>query len=209
MRNLATTISAAVVILFQAIAPVVPNLVAAATPAQPAEAAGTSNYTLTLNTKTQTALNLQPKHGSFDNDVLAPLRAAQETRAKADAEAAAKKAAEAAAAAAVQTAAAKVVVSTPVNTNFSFSGGSISDAAIQALGMCESGMTANRNSGNGFYGAFQFSTGTWNSMGTGYARADLAPIDVQIQAVQKLLSRSSIYNQFPGCARKLAAQGLI
>ena len=206
MRNLITAAAATVVVLHQAIAPVVPNLIAAVAPGSTAEAAGTSNYTLTLNTKTDSALVVNPKHGSFDSDILAPLRAAQEAKAKADAEAAAKAAAEAAAAAAkpvVQVAAA------PINTNFSFSGGSISDAAIQALGMCESGLTANRNSGNGFYGAFQFTIGTWNSMGTGYARADLAPLDVQIQAVQKLLSRSSIYSQFPACARKLAGQGLI
>jgi hypothetical protein len=46
-------------------------------------------------------------------------------------------------------------------------------------------------------------------MGTGYARADLAPLDVQIDAVQRLLSRSSIYNQFPACARQMQARGLI
>ncbi len=193
------------VILHQAIAPMVPQLVAVATQAQQAEAASTSQYNVTLNTKTASALVVTPKHGSFDADVVAPLRAAQEAKARADAEAAAKAAAEAAAEAAARAAA----VPAPVSTNFSYHGGSISDAAIQALGMCESGMTANRNSGNGFYGAFQFTISTWNSMGTGYARADLAPLDVQIQAVQKLLSRSSIYSQFPACARKLAGQGLI
>lgn len=77
------------------------------------------------------------------------------------------------------------------------------DSFITALGQCESGNTANRNSGNGYYGAFQFSTGTWNSMGTGYARADLAPYEVQVAAVKKLLSRSSVRSQFPGCSAKL------
>lgn len=85
----------------------------------------------------------------------------------------------------------------------------ISEEAITALGACEAGNDPAKNTGNGYYGAFQFSPGTWNSMNTGYARADLAPIEVQRAAVKQLLSRSSIYNQFPGCARKMAGQGLI
>lgn len=88
-------------------------------------------------------------------------------------------------------------------------GGPLNEAQIQYLGQCESGMTATRNSGNGYYGAFQFSPGTWRSMNTGYERADMAPIEVQKEAVQRLLSRSSIYNQFPGCARKMQAMGMI
>lgn len=77
------------------------------------------------------------------------------------------------------------------------------DSFITALGQCESGNTANRNSGNGYYGAFQFSIATWNAMGTGYARADLAPYEVQVAAVKKLLSKSSVRSQFPGCSAKL------
>jgi hypothetical protein len=85
----------------------------------------------------------------------------------------------------------------------------LNDAQIAFLGNCESGMTATRNSGNGYYGAFQFSIPTWNAMKTGYERADLAPIEVQIDAVQRLLSRSSIFTQFPGCARKMQSLGMI
>jgi hypothetical protein len=77
------------------------------------------------------------------------------------------------------------------------------DSFITALGQCESGNTANRNSGNGYYGAFQFSIATWNAMNTGYARADLAPYEVQVAAVRKLLSTSSVRTQFPACAKKL------
>jgi LysM repeat protein len=91
----------------------------------------------------------------------------------------------------------------------SYNGGPLNEAQINYLGNCESGMRANTNTGNGFYGAFQFTIGTWNAMETGYARADLAPLDVQIGAVQKLLSRSSIYTQFPGCARKMQANGIL
>jgi len=85
----------------------------------------------------------------------------------------------------------------------------ISDDALIYLGNCEAGMNPTRNSGNGYYGAFQFSYGTWKSMNTGYESADLAPIDVQEAAVKQLLQRSSIYNQFPGCSRKMHAAGLI
>ena len=88
-------------------------------------------------------------------------------------------------------------------------GGPLNEAQINFLGNCESGMTATRNSGNGYYGAFQFSIGTWNAMGTGYERADLAPLEVQISAVQRLLTRSSIFTQFPGCARRMQASSLI
>ena len=85
----------------------------------------------------------------------------------------------------------------------------LSDAQISFLGQCESGLTTNRNSGNGFYGAFQFTIGTWNSMGTGYERADLAPIEVQINAVQRLVARSNIFGQFPACSRRMQALGIL
>ncbi|HVF69674.1 MAG TPA: transglycosylase family protein [Xanthomonadales bacterium] len=85
----------------------------------------------------------------------------------------------------------------------------LNDAQINYLGSCEAGMDPAKNTGNGYYGAFQFSAGTWNSMGTGYARADLAPLDVQKAAVQRLVARSSIFTQFPGCAKKMRSIGLI
>jgi len=85
----------------------------------------------------------------------------------------------------------------------------ISDAAITYLGNCEAGMNPTRNSGNGYYGAFQFSYGTWRSLNTGYDRADLAPLEAQEAAVRQLLSRSSIYTQFPACAQKMRTAGLI
>lgn len=87
--------------------------------------------------------------------------------------------------------------------------GPLNDTQINFLGNCESGMTASRNSGNGYYGAFQFSPGTWRSMGTAYERADMAPLEVQIDTTQRLVSRSSIYTQFPGCAAKMRAAGLL
>jgi hypothetical protein len=85
----------------------------------------------------------------------------------------------------------------------------LSEEAITYLGNCEAGMDPAKNTGNGYYGAFQFSYGTWKSMGTGYERADMAPLEVQKEAVQRLVARSSIYTQFPACARRMQSAGLI
>lgn len=96
-----------------------------------------------------------------------------------------------------------------VGNQFSYDGGSLNEEQMNALGFCESGMTADRNSGNGFYGAFQFMPSTWRSV-TG--RSDMphqAPLSVQKEAVQKLLSQSSIFTQFPSCARQMRADGIL
>ncbi|MBI4080453.1 MAG: transglycosylase family protein [Candidatus Levybacteria bacterium] len=91
----------------------------------------------------------------------------------------------------------------------SYVSGPLNEAQINFLGTCEAGMDPMKNTGNGYYGAFQFSYGTWKSMGTAYERADLAPLDVQIDAVQRLVQRSSIFTQFPACSRKMQSIGLI
>ncbi len=98
---------------------------------------------------------------------------------------------------------------TPQSVVQTSSNGPLNEAQITFLGNCEAGMNPTRNSGNGYYGAFQFSYGTWKSMGTAYERADLAPLEVQIDAVQRLVARSSIFHQFPGCARRMQAEGLL
>ena len=66
---------------------------------------------------------------------------------------------------------------------------------------CESGGNYQTNTGNGYYGAYQFSIGTWNTLGTGYARADLAPPSVQDQGIIINTNRSSggLASQNPGC----------
>lgn len=95
---------------------------------------------------------------------------------------------------------------------FIYTGGPLSEAQITALGTCESGMTATRNSGNGFYGAFQFMPSTWkNNAPAPYNNVlpHQAPLDAQKQAVQNLLSRSNIFTQFPGCAKKMRASGIL
>ncbi|MBO0728059.1 MAG: LysM peptidoglycan-binding domain-containing protein [Acidimicrobiaceae bacterium] len=68
----------------------------------------------------------------------------------------------------------------------------------------ESGGNPAENTGNGFYGAFQFTASTWDSLGTGYARADLAPYSVQLQAAQQLQARSG-WGQWPNTSAMCGA----
>lgn len=99
-----------------------------------------------------------------------------------------------------------------VGAKFNYTGGPLNEAQINALGQCETGMNPATNTGNGFYGAFQFMPATWRSNAPAPYSQQLphqAPLDAQKQAVQNLLSRSSIYTQFPGCARKMQAQGIL
>lgn len=99
-----------------------------------------------------------------------------------------------------------------VGAKFNYTGGPLNEAQINALGQCESGMTATRNSGNGFYGAFQFMPSTWRSVAPAPYDSGLpheAPLGAQKQAVQNLLSGSNIFTQFPSCAKKMRAQGII
>lgn len=75
------------------------------------------------------------------------------------------------------------------------------------LRLCESGGDYSTNTGNGYYGAYQFSPSTWNYWQTGYARADLAPPNVQDEAIIKntLAASGGLASQNPGCYR---SQGL-
>jgi hypothetical protein len=69
------------------------------------------------------------------------------------------------------------------------------------LRQCESGGDYARRSGNGYYGAYQFSPATWRSLGFAGLPSD-APADVQDQAATKLQVRSG-WRQWPGCTRAL------
>lgn len=72
---------------------------------------------------------------------------------------------------------------------------------LLALRTCESGGDYAINTGNGYYGAYQFSASTWTSLSTGYSRADLAPASVQDAAIIANTDRSSggLATQNPGC----------
>jgi hypothetical protein len=69
------------------------------------------------------------------------------------------------------------------------------------LRMCESGGDYSTNTGNGFYGAYQFALSTWLGLGfTGLPSN--APPAVQDRAAQELQARSG-WGQWPACSAKL------
>jgi uncharacterized protein YabE (DUF348 family) len=80
-------------------------------------------------------------------------------------------------------------------------GGSVWDA----LARCESGGNWAINTGNGFYGGLQFTSGTWLAYGGGqYApRADLATREQQIAIASKVRDARGGYGDWPACSSKL------
>jgi uncharacterized protein YabE (DUF348 family) len=72
---------------------------------------------------------------------------------------------------------------------------------LYKLRMCESHGNYTEDTGNGFYGAYQFSEGTWDTLDTGYAYAYEAPPAVQDQAIitNTLRSSAGLASQNPGC----------
>lgn len=75
------------------------------------------------------------------------------------------------------------------------------DDAWAKLRACESGGNYNTNTGNGYYGAYQYNNGTWNNYG-GYARADLAPAAVQ-DAKARETQAARGWNPWPACSSKI------
>jgi resuscitation-promoting factor RpfA len=72
------------------------------------------------------------------------------------------------------------------------------------LRQCESGGRYNINSGNGFYGAYQFHPRTWR--GLGYpGLPHQAPPEMQDDAARKLQARSG-WGQWPVCSRRIGAR---
>jgi len=69
------------------------------------------------------------------------------------------------------------------------------------LRQCESGGNYSDNTGNGYYGAYQFSLSTWHGLGFAGLPSQ-APAAVQDQAAQRLQSRSG-WGQWPNCSRRL------
>jgi len=70
-----------------------------------------------------------------------------------------------------------------------------------ALGQCESGGNYRINSGNGYYGLYQFTSGTWRSVGgSGLPHRNSAA--EQTKRAQILQDRAG-WGQWPACTRKL------
>jgi hypothetical protein len=66
---------------------------------------------------------------------------------------------------------------------------------------CESGDNYQANTGNGFYGAYQFSEATWQNLGYP-GRPDLEPPGMQDQAAVRLEAQAG-WGQWPTCAAAL------
>ncbi len=146
----------------------------------------TTTAPLTFDTKSTQVVTAQiATVPNFDVEVVAPLRAAQ---AKAQADAAAAQArARLATQQTAQTAA-------PVAADGDL---------LYKLRLCEAGGIYTRNSGNGYFGAYQYSLSTWNNYG-GYERPDLAPAEVQDAKAQADIARRG-FAPWPACARMIGA----
>ena len=72
---------------------------------------------------------------------------------------------------------------------------------LYRLRMCESGGNYAINTGNGYYGAYQFAPGTWASLGFGGLPNQASPL-IQDAAVIKLW-RVTGWSSWPGCAASL------
>jgi hypothetical protein len=69
------------------------------------------------------------------------------------------------------------------------------------LRLCESGGNYAENTGNGYYGAYQFSASTWHGLGLPGLPSDASPA-AQDRAAQQLQARSG-WGQWPSCSRRL------
>jgi hypothetical protein len=76
---------------------------------------------------------------------------------------------------------------------------------LEALRWCESGNDYGIDTGNGYYGAYQFSLGTWEWLGYwGYPHE--APPEVQDQAALDLYYYDG-WNPWPACSSWLGLSG--
>lgn len=80
-----------------------------------------------------------------------------------------------------------------------------SDSQLAALRECESGGNYQINTGNGYYGAYQFSASTWRSLGYSGLPHNASPA-TQDRAARELQARSG-WGQWPACSRKLGLRG--
>src|SRR4051812_24807496 len=69
------------------------------------------------------------------------------------------------------------------------------------LRACESGGNYSTNTGNGFYGAYQFDLGTWQGLGHSGRPSDASPA-TQDSAARELQSERG-WSPWPACSRRL------
>ena len=80
----------------------------------------------------------------------------------------------------------------------------VGDDVWSRLRHCESGGRYDINTGNGFYGAYQFVPRTWRSLGYPGLPHE-APPEMQDEAARKLQARSG-WGQWPVCSRRIGAR---
>jgi hypothetical protein len=93
---------------------------------------------------------------------------------------------------------------TAVAQSTAVSGGVALQTWLYDLRMCESGGNYQENTGNGYYGAYQFAAITWSHWNTVYAYASEAPPGVQDAAIIENTNASvgGLATQNPGCYAK-------
>lgn len=155
--------------------------------ASTATTAPTQKITFTTQAPQPVTTPAQPQP-DIEAEVIAPLRAAQAAKAEAEAKVAAEAAA-ALQAKAVQAATEAVAPAAATGD------------AWYKLRLCESGNDYTKNTGNGYYGAYQYNLSTWNNYG-GFARPDLAPAAVQDAKAQADHARRG-WSPWPACSKRL------
>lgn len=94
-----------------------------------------------------------------------------------------------------------VMASTPQPPNALASTSDPMETALAGLRKCESGGRYNLNTGNGYYGAYQFSPTTWTRLGFAGMPHEASPA-TQDAAARKLQAKAG-WGQWPACSRKL------
>lgn len=94
------------------------------------------------------------------------------------------------------------VVGTKMSNTFS---GSFAEALVRLRG-CESGGTYTRNSGNGYYGAYQYNISTWANYQGYYLPSDAPPAVQDERAWQTYKARG--WQPWPACSRSQGLQDI-
>jgi hypothetical protein len=79
----------------------------------------------------------------------------------------------------------------------SYSGGGGAGGNLASIRACESGGNYSTNTGNGYYGAYQFDQQTWNSVGGSGNPANASPAEQDARAQALINSRGS--SPWPSC----------